>query len=51
MQTLPQFLFYAARTVATAVWRAIPVVLLLAAFILLLALCEHGTELLNLLCS
>lgn len=46
-RTLPQFLIYAVCHIAIALWRAIPPTLIAAGIILLLALCEHGTNLLQ----
>lgn len=40
-RTLPQFLIYATGTLLLALWRLVPAVLVLAAFLGILALCEN----------
>lgn len=44
MQSLPQFLIYALAQTALAVWRIIPALLGTAAFLALLAICEHAEK-------
>ena len=47
MQTLPQFLIYALCHTAIAIWKLIPAILGIAAFIAILAIGEHLPELLR----